>query len=45
MIRGGMNLVWTARAPFLQAVSDWMFCNGADEACSGAAMADPVGST
>jgi len=70
-----MNLVWTTRAPFLRAVRDWVFCDGAanegiggadtritaasglhtrephfagsetDEARSGAAEADPAGST
>ena len=29
MIQGGMNLVWTTRAPFLRAVRDQVFCDGA----------------
>jgi len=75
MIQGGMNLIWTTRVPFLRAVRDRVFCDGAanegitgadnrvtaasglctcepcfaggetDEARSGAAKADPAGST
>jgi len=29
VIQGGMNLVWTTRAPFLRAVRDRVFCDGA----------------
>ena len=38
MIQGGMNLVWTTRAPFLRAVRDRVFCDGA--ANEGVADAD-----
>jgi len=32
-----MNLVWTTRAPFLRAVCDWVFCDGAaNEGVAGA---------
>ena len=37
MIQGGINLVWTTRAPFLQAVRDRVFCDGtANENVAGA---------
>jgi len=37
MIQGGMNLVWTTNAPFLQAVHDRVFCVGAaNEGVAGA---------
>jgi len=75
VIQGGMNLVWTTRAPFLRVVRDRVFCDSAanegvagadnrvtaasglhtrepcfaggetDKARSGAAEADPAGST
>jgi len=38
VIQGGMNLVWTTRAPFLWAVHDRVFCDGA--ANEGVASAD-----
>ena len=37
VIQGGMNLVWTTRAPFLRMACDWVFCNGAaNEGVAGA---------
>jgi len=37
MIQGGMNLVWTTRAPFLQVVQDRVFCySAANEGVAGA---------
>ena len=37
MIQGGMNLIWSTRAPFLRVVHDRVFCDGtANEGVAGA---------